>query len=250
MNGLSVIIPSKTVSNLVPCLSAIFVNEKDIRVIVVDDGLEYPNAEVRAFCAGPRVTTAPGEKPFVFARNVNLGIAEAASFAFGQRALSDDVVVLNDDALLETPGGFTALQRCAEAHPEFGIISTACNNVGNINQHNRGTGGLRREPRMVCFVAVLIPRRTIEKVGMLDERFVGYGLDDDDYSKRVLDAGLQIGIFDGCFVDHSKLKSSYRGEPAAGGDFRPNLQRFIEKWGVDNWGNVKESSSFPECFPA
>ena len=84
---------------------------------------------------------------------------------------------------------------------------------------------------------------------MLDERFVDYGMDDDDYSLRVRNAGLKIGIFDGCFVDHGSLKSSYRGGPAAGGDFRPNLRRFIEKWGVDNRGKTREQSEWAHLWP-
>ena len=89
---------------------------------------------------------------------------------------------------------------------------------------------------MVCFVCFLIPRRTIERVGLLYERFVGYGMDDDDYSLRVRHAGLRIAVHDDCFVDHVQLESSYRGAAGAGGDFRPNLELFKRKWGHDNWG--------------
>ena len=106
---------------------------------------------------------------------------------------------------------------------------------------------------MVCFVCVYIPRSTIDSVGLLDERFVGYGLDDDDYSLRVRDAGLKIGIFDRCFVDHGSLTSSYRGPDnnrGKGGDYRPNMKLFIEKWGVDNRGLGKDRSPFKELFPA
>lgn len=180
-----------------------------------------------------------GIKPFIFARNINLGI---------QAAGDDDVIILNDDALVQTPGGFTLLQRAAEENPEYGIIAATCNNVGNQNQWPKGVG-LRDEPRMVCFVCVLIPRRTIDAVGLLDERFVDYGLDDDDYSLRVRKAGLKIGIHDGCYVDHGSLTSSYRGAAGAGGDFFPNLKRFIEKWGVDNWGNARGTSAFSSLFP-
>jgi hypothetical protein len=79
-----------------------------------------------------------------------------------------DIVLLNDDALLQTSGGFTLLQKAAAEDPEYGLIAAACNNVGNENQFPKGIG-LREDPRMVCFVAVLIPRRTIDLVGLLDE---------------------------------------------------------------------------------
>jgi hypothetical protein len=42
---------------------------------------------------------------------------------------------------------------------------------------------------------------------------------------------LKIGIFDGCFVDHSTLKSTFRGRVLAG-NYQPNLKVFAEKWGA------------------
>ena len=60
-------------------------------------------------------------------------------------------------------------------------------------------------------------------------------------------AGLKIGIFDGCRIDHKTLKSSFRTKAHA--DFRPNLRLFIEKWGVDNRGQSKEDSPYRELFP-
>ncbi len=276
----AVIIPSRNAANLLPCVAAVRKHEPDARIIVVDDGLGH---EVRdklsaehKFGRVERLVSINGEDPFIFARNVNIGIDYAAHKKYCARGLSgghypcsedcqldDDVVILNDDALLETPGGFSLMAKAAQEHPEYGIIASTCNNVGNRNQWRLEGGGLygsgirggvldglRDEPRMVCFVAVLIPRRTIETVGLLDERYTGYGCDDDDYSFSVRKAGLKIGIHDGCYVDHGSLTSSFRGAAGSGGDYRPNLRRFIEKWGVDNWGKDWAHSDFPDLFPA
>lgn len=234
----SVIIPSRNAANLVPCVEAVRKCEPDARIVVVDDGLDL------SFL--PRIDFDPligvaGAKPFCFARNVNIGIRWAGT---------DDVVILNDDALLETAGGFSLLARAAEEHPEYALIASTCNNVGNRNQWPLGRTGLRDEPRMVCFVCVYIPRRTIDAVGVLDERYVGYGCDDDDYSFSVRKAGLKLGIHDGCYVNHGSLTSSYRGAAGAGGNFIPNLRLFIEKWGVDNWGNDRAHSHFSGLFAA
>lgn len=219
MNALSIIIPSKTPDNFWACRAAIREAGETCRIILINDadpGIVPPHDNVQ-----------PGIKPFIFARNMNIGIRASGR---------DDVILLNDDALLRTPNGFTVLQQAGADNPEFGIIAATTNCVGNPNQLPHGVG-LREDPRMVCFVAVFIPRRTIDRVGLLDERFEGYGMDDDDYSKRTLLEGLKIGIHDGCFVDHKSLPSSYRGPAGAGGNFIPNLRLFEQKWGVDNWGN-------------
>lgn len=231
----SVIIPSKDVSNLDKSYQAAIAAEPHARIIIVDDGIEF-NEDCDLFDFGD-AQWVNGEKPFIFSRNVNLGIR--AAFADHKSCWndwtyppSDGVVILNDDALLQTPGGFSLLARAAEEHPEYGLISSSCNNVGNLNQRPKGIGGLRDEPRMVCFVAVYIPRRTIEAVGLLDEQFTGYGFDDDDYCYRVRRAGLKIGIHDGCFVDHASLKSSFRGNPAAPASLVDGRAIFVAKWGA------------------
>lgn len=253
MSQLSVIIPSRTAANLVPCVAAVRKHEPEARIIVVDDGVDWSetpwpddggeNLPFQAFM---------GDWPFVFARNVNIGIRAADG---------SDVILLNDDALLESPGGFSLMQLAAREYPEYGVISATANNVGNpAQQRMQGAGiagagvrggllhGLRDCPKIpghsvpvVAFVCVLIPRSTIENLRGragevytwgLDERFVTYGWDDNDYCRQCVVAGLKIGIHDGCFVDHSKLTSTFRGLPAAAGDIEPGRKIYLDKWGT------------------
>jgi GT2 family glycosyltransferase len=221
MNNLSVIIPSRTLSNLTPCAQAVARHEGCVDTVVVWDRSNGNDWIPPTF--GYRVRDV--EMPFVYARNCNIGIESAGD---------NDVILLNDDALLQTPGGFTAMQRAATEHPEYGIIGAVTNVVGNQNQLPQEIG-LREDPRMVCFVCVLIPRRTIERVGLLDEEFIGYGFDDDSYCLRVRRAGLKIGIYDGCFVDHGSLRSTFRGDPRTPANLTQNAAIFKQKYGADNW---------------
>jgi hypothetical protein len=43
-------------------------------------------------------------------------------------------------------------------------------------------------------------------------------------------AGLGLGIYDGCFVDHRALKSTFRPD-GMGRSFQQNKQLFEAKWG-------------------
>jgi O-antigen biosynthesis protein len=239
----SIVIPSKSASNLVPCIRAIREAGETARIVVVDDGLEFADWSTwHEMFKSPRVEVHEGVKPFVFARNINLGIRAAPG---------DDVILLNDDALLKTHRGFDHLRIAAEKG-RYGIVAAACDTVGNPNQFRQmkyaASGMCRVESRMVCFVCVYIRRATIDTVGLLDERFTGYGMDDDDYSLRVRNAGLKLGICDACYVDHGSLKSSFRGGAQAGGDFTGNMRLFIEKWGTDNHGKDKAHSEFAHLF--
>jgi hypothetical protein len=220
MNNLSVIIPSRTLSNLTPCAEAVARHEESVDTIVVWDrsnGNEWIPPH-------PSYSRVVGETPFVYARNCNIGIGCAGN---------NDVVLLNDDALLRTSGGLAAMQRASEEHPKYGIIGAVTNIVGNANQLPQGIG-LREDTRMVCFVCVFIPRSTINTVGLLDEEFTGYGFEDDSYCLRVRRAGLKIGIFDGCYVDHGSLRSTFRGDPRQPADLRQNAAIFKQKYGAEH----------------
>jgi hypothetical protein len=221
----SVIIPSRNVLNLVPCVEALYKLNGERRGIVIDDGPELdPWPEMLN-----GTVLVPGVKPFIFARNVNLGIDAAGT---------DDVLLLNDDALLRTQRGFDAVASAAVGHPEFGVISATTNLGGVPEQQPQGTG-LREVQRTVAFICVYIPRRVIDLIGALDERFGGrdargkviYGWEDNDYCRRVREAGLKLGVHDGCYVDHGALHSTFRGSPRTGGDIEPGRQVYVAKWG-------------------
>lgn len=161
-----------------------------------------------------------------------------------------DVVLLNDDAELETWMGFTRAQQLNKGGG--GIIGACSDAVGNVAQIQSEDGDsitLQQEPRMVCFLAVLITAECLMKIGLLDERYIYYGMDDDDYCMRAREVGQFILIARGVFVRHTRGESSYRGATGAGGDFTANLKRFIRKWGVDNHGASRERSQFAALFP-
>jgi len=117
--GLSIIIPSKNPVNLAACITAIRAAGELCRIIVVDDGLPAYNHGIGAY-------VVQGHKPFVYARNINLGIYAAGT---------DDVILLNDDALLKTERGFLKMWDQSKRRPQYGVIASACNNVGNPLQN-------------------------------------------------------------------------------------------------------------------
>jgi len=243
MSDLTVIIPSRNAANLVACVEAIGEHEPSVQVVVIDDGVDWNEAgSVADSCE-----VFLGKKPFVFARNVNLGIAHVAAMRFPVQYT--DVVLLNDDAILESPGGFTKMQESAREHPDVAIVSSVTNIANNLQQVRKGdvvemrqVGNerwplriSRRSPGLsfpaVAFVCVLIPARTLQTIGLLDERFTAYGWEDVDFCRRIHDAGQLIGIHDGCFVDHSKLTSTFRGDPKAAGKIEEGREIFVRKWG-------------------
>jgi GT2 family glycosyltransferase len=177
----AIVIPSCKPENYRPCVESILKHEPGItpdKIIVVLDGctrLDLP------------VTYIEGVKPFVFARNINLGIKHAGG----------DVILLNDDTELLTRGGFSLLSESQRA----AITSAKIDGVGSW-----------RADKFCAFVAVFIPKEVQDKVGLLDERFVKYGFEDTDYCDRVLQAGQHINRCDDCVVKHfHPSRSSFHG---------------------------------------
>jgi GT2 family glycosyltransferase len=215
---------SKRPENLIPFVESIYRQDPTIpreNIVVVNDG-----ARAEAEIALPGITWVEGEKPFVFSRNANIGILAADS---------DVVILCNDDITLQTQGGFTKL---ATVSGRFGLTSAAIHGpVGNPTQSwVRGDKehGLREEHILLCFVCVAIPRFVWDTVGPLDERFVGYGYEDDDYSKRVQDAGQKLYIYDGCVVQHGGIqKSTFRDQydESFVSLMAQSKKAFKEKWG-------------------
>jgi hypothetical protein len=215
-----VVVLSKNPSNLMACMDALALNDSLNRLFVVWDGDPARCPEPARSCA------IMGTQPFIFARNANTAIA-----CLGR----SDIILLNDDAILDTFGGFQALERVHRQNPLYGLISATTNSSGNpYMQRRRELADIRSSHnRALAFVCVYIPRSTIDVVGPLDERFTAYGWEDTDYCRRATNKGLLLGISDLCFVDHLSLPSTFRGPNGAAGDIEPGRRIYIEKWGDD-----------------
>jgi len=219
--GYAVVIPSANAKNLLACVRALVVGGVDPgSLILVDDGAR---AEAQPG-VGP-VTWITGIKPFVYARNVNLGITAAAG---------RDIVIVGDDVELITPGGFDLLAETARSRSSAGVVSAAVRGVvGNGNQSDDPSRGAapRSEADSLAFVCVYVPRAALDEIGALDERFDGYGCEDVDFCWRALEAGRELLVDPRCVVGHGRLPSSFRTKPNIGDLDRRGRDKLREKWG-------------------
>lgn len=207
-----IVIPTANDQNLKRCTDSILWCEKSPFIMVIDDG----DSKIRGLWF-----IFKGEKPFIFSRNVNVGMKKALE-------LNEDLVIMSDDAALHTIDGFSMLQNTPE---EYGIISPGIvGDVGNDNQRNRGRKGISPEPKELCFICVLIKNYVIRKIGLMDERFVWYGYEDIDYCRRAVQAGIKLGVMDGVNVEHNGY-SVFRNREDFGKLSELNKQIYLEKWG-------------------
>ena len=204
---IAAVILSKNPGNLAASAGSVLALDPAVQVYAVDDGLPKEGRDLA-------IRYLEGRKPFCFAKNANLGLW--AAFYGG----ADCAILMNDDATLETPGGFSALADVAASNG--GLISPST----DLRQLS---STICNEARVLPFITVAIPSSTWNILGPLDERLIHYGWEDNDYCRRALAAGLTLGIFQGCQVRHGLLPSTFRPGNGAG-DVAPNGRLYAEKW--------------------
>lgn len=148
-------------------------------------------------------TTIQAPKPFVYSRNINLGINQT----------SGDVLLTNDDVRFFSKDTIGNLEAVMAQNPNIGILSPRIDGgVGNIDQEIVKQK-VRYTTQRLAFVCVLIRRAVIDQIGLLDERFDGYGWDDVDYCRRAVNAGWKMAVTADATVRHGhkthKCSSSY-----------------------------------------
>ena len=188
----------------------------------------------------PRARLTQNEQNLGFAAGNNRGL-EAADGEY--------LVILNNDTYV-TRGWLLDLIRHMRRDPKLGLVGPVTNNIGNeakipieyadMDEMQRAAVAYtskhaRQEldARVVAFFCAAMPRSVYERMGGLDERF-GLGFfEDDDYCRRVEQAGFRIAIAEDVFVHHhlsasfSKLDDEKKQEL-----FDRNRVLYEEKWGT------------------
>jgi GT2 family glycosyltransferase len=227
------------------CVASLFANQwaPADELIFVDnassDGtVEFLN-ELRRTNPFVRLILNPENRGF--AAGNNQGLAQAKG---------EILILLNNDTIMPT-GWRGGLVRWLE-DPGIGLVGPVTNRACNEAQidapyrtyaemqefaqaRNRSLGGQCSDLPMVAMFCVALRRNVFQRVGFLDERFGTGMFEDDDYSRRVRQAGYRVICAEDVFVHHFGQGSL--GELCLTGEYdqllEQNRRKFEEKWGVE-----------------
>jgi GT2 family glycosyltransferase len=210
-------------------------------VVVVDNGSGADTVRLLAEAASqwPQLTlvTNPDNRGFAAACN------QAAAAARG-----DVLCFLNNDTVV-TPGWLSVLVSALEQDPELGLVGPVSNAVANEarvaadyaslgdmldwaeKQVWTHDGRWFRIPMLALFCTAM-RRQVWQQVGGLDEAF-GLGMfEDDDYSRRLRQAGYHLACRRDSFVHHWQQASFQLLDPDRYLElYDTNRAYFKKKWG-------------------
>jgi len=180
----------------------------------------------------------------------NLGFAGGNNC--GLRAAQGDYVVLLNNDTYVTQGWLYGLIRHLTKDPQLGLVGPVTNNIGNeakIDIHYNDMREMAAAARaytsdharqlmpndVVAFFCVACRRSLLEKVGLLDEQFELGFFEDDDFCRRVREAGYTVAIAEDVFIHHH-LSASFGSLPNEDRKrlFNDNRARYEAKWG-ESW---------------
>lgn len=241
MNLPSVVIPvHNALDCLAPCLDSVQRHTlAGTRVRVVDDASTDPGV-------APLLDEWSGHAPstWTFQRqHRNLGFVQTVNRAI--RLLDGDVVVLNSDTRV-TPGWLERLARCLASDPRIATATPWTNNgeiasLPDFCQSNPvppdpdavgrvlGDAGPPAYPELPTAVGfcMALSRRALDAIGLFDaDRFgLGYG-EENDFSRRAVEAGWRNVLCDDAYVVHLGNRSFGPRGLAPGGDA---MDRLLER---------------------
>ena len=208
------------------------------RVLVVDNG-SMDDSVTRIRAAHPDVPIMETGRNLGFSGGCNVGVRRALEEG------TDYIRLLNNDTTVD-PQALSAMVAVAEADPRVGAIGSVLYYLDNPKDIQAWGGG------RVCFwsgrtrhhlgpvpnarlhyltaASILLRRRALEEVGLLDENTFYMYWEDTDFSFRLRKAGWRLAVADQSIVLHREHAATGKGSPLLDYYFNESAVRFFRRY--------------------
>jgi len=233
-----IIIPSFNTKELtVPLVTSLLRDKR--KCIIIDNGSsDGSKKSLQPFKTNSNFSLIDNPKNLGFTKAINQGI----KLALEKYPKADYVIAMNSDIEVLQSNFVEIICDVLKTNTEFGCLLFHDAVIGK-NKEKRiiwkdkkiGTTG---EGMWYC---VAIPRKTIDTVGYLDERFFLH-CSDSDYCRRIRLSGQKIGILKNeSYIKHKKFKSS-RKLPNVHKIIKRDREAYLEK--LNSGGYTSEREDF------
>lgn len=216
------------------CIDSVFKNTKfSFHLIVIDNASDRPTKDYLEKLAQDKkdsVTLLRNEKNLGFVKATNQGIKQSSA---------PYICLLNNDTQV-TEGWLREMVKVAESRQDIGIVNASSNTLGY--HPDRGESLEAMAKRMKSFTGeyselawatgfcMLIKRKVIERVGLLDEIYGMGTFEDADFCKRAQGFGYLSVCAYAAYVYHRERRSFIKHRKFDR-NFERNRQIFYAKWG-------------------
>jgi GT2 family glycosyltransferase len=196
------------------------INQKDLKVILNDENVGFP-------------------------KGCNIGIEAAKK--------ENDILLLNNDTIV-TYNWLANLNKCLYSDELIGAVGPVTNSSAYYQQieidykdlegiyefglkYNISNRELWEQRQKLIGFCMLIKRKALDEVGVLDEIFTPGNFEDDDYSIRLIDKGYKLVLCRDTFIHHYGGASFSNNKDYARIISR-NEKAFMNKWGFTSRDNM------------
>ncbi len=217
-----VFVVSGSSKNFSACLMSILASEPELPRERLHVFAGWPESEIADTFRGS-FTYHEQLKPFAVTRENNRALREV----WGRGA---DAILVEDDVQILTPAIFRSLATFAEAYDGRCLVSPGISGYryDNIVLTPRKDLAVHREPTHYPIIVSYFPVELELLVGYYDEGYVTYGCDDNDYSMRLVKAGIPMLACPQLVARHVYAESVFK---ARGRDQGRSREYFRKKWG-------------------
>ncbi len=220
-------------------------------VVIVDNGSGPETTDWLATLTDVRVIYNAANRGFAGGSNQALAAARG-----------EYVVLLNNDTVV-TEGWLDGLLDAFDRVPALGISAVRSNRVAGVQMladtkytdlpgmHAYAAERRRKYHRQGFLIdraiglCLCLPRRVLDEVGGIDERFAVGNFEDDDFCLRVRAAGYRIYVCDDVFIHHFGSKTFAANKIDYVATMSENWKKFAEKWNLKKLDGVDGYDSRP-----
>ncbi len=156
-------------------------------------------AQLTAGCDTRLIVVAGPKRGFT--KTVNDGLRQTTT---------EDVCILNDDVTRFQHGWLAALHKGLYSKPNYGIAGPSGRSASESRTGRVGMRGLQI-CNQLSFWCVLIRRKTLNAVGLLDERYIHY-CSDNAFCTRARKKGWRAVWVRSVFLEHTHHGSKLQGK--------------------------------------